>query len=56
MRVLMASIRIDSLQVPANFFLDRLVFMHAGVPYDQKLQKKVKFYGGNAVRMALACE
>ena len=52
----MASIRTDSLQVPANFFSDRLVFKQAGTPYDQKLQRKVKLYGENAVRMALACE
>ena len=56
MIVLMASIRIDSLQVPADFFLDRLVFKQAGVPSDQKLQREVKLYGGNAVRMTLACE
>ena len=30
----MASIRIDSSQVPVNFFPDRLVFKQAGVSYD----------------------
>ena len=54
MRILMASIPTDSSQVPANFFPNRLVSMQASEPYDQKLQRKVKLYGENVTRMAMA--
>ena len=49
----MASVRTDILQVPANFFPDKLVFMQASEPYDQKLQRKAKLYGGNIAKMVI---